>query len=93
MSEYRIFETEEFSKSLGKLELYDQGFIRNKLQTFIYPQLRIEPCFGSNVKKLRGYNPSVWRYRIGRFRLFYSVDQNESIVYILTIEKRKDAYR
>jgi len=88
-----MFETEEFSKSLGKLELNDQGFIRNKIQTFIYPQLRIEPCFGSNVKKLRGYNPSVWRYRIGRFRLFYSVDQNESIVYILTIEKPKDAYR
>ena len=52
-----------------------------------------EPCFGKNIKKLRDYNPDTWRYRIGKFRLFYTVDHEEKIIYILAIDFRKDAYR
>ncbi|WP_420885427.1 type II toxin-antitoxin system RelE family toxin [Candidatus Scalindua japonica] len=45
------------------------------------------------MKKLQGYSPETWRYRIGKFRLFYVVDREECIIYILTIDFRKDAYR
>lgn len=93
LCKYRIFETDEFSKRLGKLPRRDASFIQKKLSSFVYPQIREEPFFGNNIKKLRGYAPDTWRYRIGRFRLFYSVDQDDAVIYILTINQPKDAYR
>ena len=58
-----------------------------------YPQLREQPCFGPNMKKLRDYTSETWRYRLGRWRLFYSVDAGKRIIYLLTLDDRKDAYR
>jgi mRNA interferase RelE/StbE len=92
-SEFRIFETAEFSRSLARLSAHDAQVIRKKLVEFAYPQFREMPFFGPNIKKLRGYAPDTWRFRIGRFRVFYTVDPAERIVYILTAEARKDAYR
>ncbi len=92
-SEYAIFETDEFQRRLEKLSRVDAAAIRTKLEEYVYPQLREQPFFGTNIRKLRGYSPEVWRYRIGRFRVFYAVDQDERTVFILTIEARKDAYR
>lgn len=93
MSEFRIFETEEFLKRLKKLTSRDATFLRRKLDSFVYPQIKAEPFWGNNIKKLQGYTPETWRYRIGKFRLFYVVDQAERIAYILTVDDRKDAYR
>ncbi len=93
LSEFSIFETDEFLKRLEKLTQADGAFVREKLDSYVYPQLRNQPFFGKNIKKLRGYVPDTWRYRIRTFRLFYSVDKDDSMVYILTIEDRKDAYR
>jgi mRNA interferase RelE/StbE len=90
---YRIFETQEYLDCLLRFSKTDRGFIEKKAGTYIYPQLRQEPHFGVNIKKLAGYDPETWRYRLGRFRLFYSIDDRGKIVYILTIDFRKDAYR
>lgn len=92
MSSYRIFETDEFIKRLDKLSKRDATFIQKKLSDYVYPQLKEGPFVGQNIKKLRGYDPETWRYRIGRFRLFYCVDLTSSVIYILTIDQRKDAY-
>lgn len=93
MSRYRIFETDEFGRSLDLLQIVDRAFIRRKLGGHVYPQLKDEPFVGRNIKKLRGYQPNTWRYRIGRFRLFYIVDQAEAVIYMLTVDLRRDAYR
>ena len=93
LPDFKIFETKEFLKQLGKLPLNESTFLRNKLNGYIYPQLRIEPFYGKNIKKLRGYSPDTWRYRIGSFRLFYIVDKKEHIVFILTIDARRNAYK
>ena len=93
LSDFRVFETEEFLKNLKKMSETDIDFLRKKLDSFVYPQIKKEPFWGNNIKKLKGYSPETWRYRIGRFRLFYIVDQKEKIVYILTIDDRKKAYR
>ncbi len=92
LPDFRVFETDEFCKRLKKLPSRDVAFLRKKLDSFLYPQLKAGPDFGNNIKKLRGYEPDTWRYRIGRFRLFYIVDQDDKVVYILTIDDRKDAY-
>jgi len=83
LSDFRVFETDEFLKKLKKILPQDAAFLRKKLDTFVYPQ----------IKKLRGYSPDTWRYRIGRFRVFYLIDQKEKIIYILTVVNRKDAYK
>ncbi len=93
LSEFRVFETDEFLKRLKKLASRDAVFLRRKLDSFVYPQLKTEPFWGNNIKKLQGYTPETWRYRIGKFRVFYIVDQDDQILYILTVDDRKDAYR
>ena len=93
MNKYRIFETVEFLKRVEKLEAQDKNFIRKKLTPYVYPQIKLEPFLGKNIKKLREYVPDSWTYRIGKFRIFYTLDQEEKIIYILTIDHRKDAYR
>jgi len=89
---YEIFETDEFLKKINKLANQKKSFIEKKLLQYIYPQLKEEPHYGNNIKKLVGYKPETWRYRIGKFRLFYVIDENEKIIYILSIDLRKDAY-
>lgn len=92
MSNYRIFETEEFSKTLSKINHPYQKLITNKLQNQIYPQLKDESHFDKNIKKLVGYDPEIWRYRGGKYRIFYVIDESEKIVYLLYIELRINAY-
>jgi mRNA interferase RelE/StbE len=89
---YRIFETSEFKKRVSKFNQHDAAFIHSKLRAQVYPQLKSEPHFGNNIKKLAGYKPETWRYRIGKYRLFFSIDESEKVVFILTVEFRKDAY-
>ena len=91
--DFKIFETDEFQKRLGQLTLIDSRFLQRKLIEYVYPQLRKDPFFGLNVKKLKGYNPETWRYRIGRFRVFYLIDPTEQIVSILSVDNRRDAYK
>lgn len=93
MADYRIFETDEFIKKLNRLTPRDKSFIQNKLSTYVYPEIKRSPWLGKNIKKLKGYNPETWRYRIGKFRLFYMIDDEKHCIYMLTIDHRKDAYR
>ncbi|NCD35286.1 MAG: type II toxin-antitoxin system RelE/ParE family toxin [Spartobacteria bacterium] len=93
LSEYRIFETDEFTKKLGKITQSHRKVVESKLHAYVYPQLKTAPCYGPNIKKLKGYSPETWRYRIGNYRIFYFVDESEKIINILTIDQRKDAYR
>ena len=77
---------------MKKISSAHHEFITNKLREYVYPQLRQEPFWGKNIKKLKGYSPETWRYRIGKFRVFYIIDKMDQIVFILTIDFRKDAY-
>jgi mRNA interferase RelE/StbE len=76
LSEYRIFATGEFQRQLEKLPPV-RNSLREKLTDYTYPHLRQQPYFGINIRKLRGYTPDTWRYRIGRCRVFYTVDREE----------------
>jgi mRNA interferase RelE/StbE len=91
LPEFRVFETDEFKKALARLG--PPRFLPKKLESYVYPQLRQGPFFGLNIRKLQGYTPETWRYRIGPYRLFYSVDADERTVFMLTVDDRKDAYR
>jgi mRNA interferase RelE/StbE len=92
LDKYKIFETYEFIKKIGKISNRDKSFVEKKLLQHIYPQLREEPHYGNNIKKLVDYKPETLRYRIGKYRLFYIIDENEKIIYLLSLDLRKDAY-
>ncbi|MCF8428472.1 MAG: type II toxin-antitoxin system RelE/ParE family toxin [Bacteroidia bacterium] len=92
MNNYKIFETDEFDKKVSKISKREKSFLEKKLLQYIYPQLREEPHYGNNIKKLVNYKPETWRYRIGKYRLFYVIEETEKIVYLISIELRKDAY-
>jgi mRNA interferase RelE/StbE len=55
--------------------------------------LRIQPYFGKNIKKLRGYKTETWRYRIGPPRFLYEVDEKRKIVLLLAAETRQASYK
>lgn len=89
--DYKIFETKEFISCLESLPRKEMTQIGKKLVHFIYPQLKTEPHYGINIKKLHGYKPDTWRYRIGNYRIFYIIENQ--IINIVSIDHRKDAYR
>lgn len=92
MAEFRIFETAQFQKDLQQDFRGQQERIQRKLTTYVYPQLRANPYIGKNVKKLREAIPETWRYRIGDYRFFYSIDERQRLVFMLTADHRGCAY-
>ena len=89
LNRLEIAETETFQRSISKKEI---SKIYNKIKTYIYPQLRSNPFFGKNIKKLKDEFKDVYRYRIGEYRLFYQVDEKQILIFIMDIMKKKDAY-
>ncbi len=92
MDRFKIFETDEFIKKLHNLDNIEKNKFYSKLKNYIYPQLRENPYYGKNIKKLVDWKPQTWRYRWGAFRIFYEVDNEKNIVFILTLKQRKDSY-
>jgi len=46
----------------------------------------------NDIMKLIDYKPETWRYRISRYRLFYVIEESEKVIYMLSIDLRKDVY-
>lgn len=93
MSEcFRVFETNRFIKDLEGDFSGQKVRIGRKLKEYVYPALKNQPYFGLNIKKLSGFKPATWRYRIGNYRFFYTIDSKEKTVFMLKISVRGDAY-
>ncbi|MDR0456911.1 MAG: type II toxin-antitoxin system mRNA interferase toxin, RelE/StbE family [Treponema sp.] len=90
MDKYQIAETDTFSK---KINTGKYNHLYNKILNDVYPILRINPFFGVNIKKLKGEYKEIYRFRIGDYRMFYKIDDQKSIIYIINIENRQDAYK
>ena len=88
--EFEIAETEDF---IRKIKHRDYKTISHKIENFVYPQLKLNPFFGPNIKKLKGKFKELYRYRVGNFRLFYAIDSNKVLIIMIDIEKRKDSYK
>ena len=88
MYDFKIAQTKEFEKNIKKLD----SKIYTKIKNIVYPQLKKNPFFGTNIKKLKGEYEGVYRYRIGNYRLFYVIDNDKVIVIVTTISHRQNAY-
>jgi len=92
LSNFKIFETDNFIKKIDKITGKDKAIIINQLTQKVYKQIAEQPYYGNNIKKLRNYTPETWRYRISNYRLFYEINSNEKIVSIISLSTRENAY-
>ena len=88
-SKFRIAETDTFLKEMKKTE-YNRLY--KKIKEYVYPILKRNPYYGPNIKRLKGKYSEFYRFRIRDYRLFYTIDNEEIIIFIITIKHRKDAY-
>ena len=89
MYDFLIAETKEIKKNIKKLNTK----VYTKIKNIVYPQLKKNPFYGTNIKKLKGEYEEVYRYRLGNYRLFYIIDNEKVIVIITTIYHRQNAYK
>lgn len=89
---YQVFETRQFQKDLRQIARSGQSEVAEKLRTIVYPQLRQSPHFGPNVRKLKSYTPETWRYRIGAWRFFYEIGEEDAVVLMIAASHRGSAY-
>ena len=87
---FKIAETESFTKKITKSEFKQ---IYKKIYDYVYPILQQNPFFGPNIKRLKGKYSDYYRYRIGDYRLFYKINNDEIIIFIFDILHRKNAYK
>ena len=89
MSEFQIAETKGFEKRKESIapELYE------KIRDVVYPQLRKNPYFGPNIKKLKGKLAPYYRFRIGDYRLFYLIEADKVLVAVVDLKHRQGAYK
>lgn len=92
LDNFRIFETDQFLDDCEEDFSGHREWIKGKLTTYVYPQLKQNPYFGKNIKKLTNYKPETWRYRIGDYRFFYTIDEHKKIIFMLSIDHRGSAY-
>ena len=90
LNKFKIAETDTFSSKLSDAKY---GKIYKKISDYVYPQLRENPFFGTNIKKLKGEFEGLYRYRAGTYRIFYKIENDKILVIILDIDDRKDAYK
>lgn len=89
LDNFIIAETDNYSKKFKKLS--DQK-IKNKIVFFVYKLLRENPFYGPNIKKLKGDYSGIYRYRIADYRLFYTIDIDQKLIFIIDLEQRKNLY-
>jgi mRNA interferase RelE/StbE len=92
LNKYRIFETKQFQKDLEQIARSGHSKVAQKLRDFVYPQLRKHPHFGPNIKKLKEFTLDTWQYRIGAWRFFYEIDEEEKVVFMIAASHRSGAY-
>jgi mRNA interferase RelE/StbE len=88
---YRIAETDSFRKLLQKNKSLGRRVYRRIVEV-VYPMLRREPHFGPNIKRLKGEYNDFYRYRVGDYRLFYTIEEENVIVVVADLRPRQDAY-
>jgi mRNA interferase RelE/StbE len=85
---YQIAETKTFLK----LKTTIDKKLYAKIENFVYPQLRDNPHYGTNIKKLKGTLEGYYRYRVGNYRLFYLIENEKLIIAIVDFKHRQQAY-
>ncbi len=86
MASYRIEVTATAERQIRKLPRSDQVRVVRVIQT-----LAVDPR-PAGCRKLSGHD-DVFRVRVGRYRVLYSIEDRRLIIIVLAIGDRKDVQR
>ena len=83
-----------------KMQALDDVFAYLKDQKYSYEVILVDdgstnnslPKVKEHIKKLKGYKPETWRYRIDDIRVFYEIDDKEVLILMISANLRKDSY-
>ena len=90
MSKYEVVFTEEAGEDLDKIKKFYARQIASRIETVLLQ--RAEDVVRTSVKKLRGFE-SLYRLRVGEYRVFYQVQSNEVIILrILSKDEEAEFY-
>ncbi len=86
---YKVVYSERFVKELKKLNQQTARVIKNWITKNLVdtadPRLYGKP--------LRGNLAGVWRYRVGDYRIFAEIRDNELIIFLFEVGNRRDIYK
>jgi mRNA interferase RelE/StbE len=84
----------EYTISFIRSAHHDLSRLDKKIVARIFPKieaLAIDPR-PPGCRKLQGAD-SLWRIRVGDYRVIYSILDQELVIEIVTVRHRRDAYR
>ena len=86
--DFKIAETKNFLKIKKNIDkkIYD------KIINIVYPQLKSNPYYGTNIKKLKGKFEGYYRYRLGNYRLFYLIEEEKVLIVVIDFKHRQSSY-
>lgn len=86
--DFKIAETKNFQKIKKQIDkkIYD------KIVNIVYPQLKANPYFGTNIRKLKGKFEGYYRYRLGDYRLFYLIEDGKVLIVVTDFRHRQNSY-
>ncbi len=84
---YEVFLTREAQRFYEEAEA---SLVRRLNRCFQY--LKENPYEHPNIKRLKGPLSGYFRYRVGDWRVVYSVDEQKRVVVVLLIAHRSKAY-
>lgn len=91
MARYEVVFTEDAGNDLDKIKKFYAKQITKRIDTLLLQ--RAEDVTRSSVKKLRGFE-SLYRLRVGDYRVFYRVRSNEvTVLRILSKDEEEEFYR
>jgi len=85
-SMYKVEYARSVVKDLKKLPKQ----MRGKALGIIEEVLAKDPFMG---KPLSGLYKGLWKFRLGDYRIVYTIEEKRLVIYILRVRHRKDAYR
>ena len=85
---YKVIYTKHFKKQLARTPREIQDAVDSALG-----EIRQNPFHNANIKELKGALKGFYRYRIGGYRLIYSVDRERIMVIAVDIAPRGDVYK
>jgi mRNA interferase RelE/StbE len=86
---YRVAYSEKASKYLAKMDRHQAKLI------VAWVGKHLENCADPRAlgKPLAGNHGGQWRYRVGDFRLFAEICDNQLVILLLAVGHRREVYR
>ena len=87
---WRIEITESAARQIKKLDPSEavriRTYLRDRIAALDHPRQVGTALHGSRLG-------DYWRYRVGDYRLFYTIDETRIVVLVADLRSRQDAYR